>query len=137
MSGGHFDYKQYHVEEIARDMEGLQHDKTDPNDYSPEVYKEFDRIKNDLYRLAKEVKHVDWLLSGDDGEETFIENIKEGKEDTICKECENMNNSNSSCKLFSKKRKSYVTGKDESLFVYCVEINLIGNCKGFERKESE
>lgn len=110
MSGGHFDYQQYKIEEIADSVEvylnGHELDERDLEDYERDYEKGWydeDTIKyirkhkrtipnhmefgNDtLKELRKGLKilrkayvyaqRIDWLISGDDGEETFLERLK-------------------------------------------------------------
>ena len=73
MSGGHFDYHQYRIREIAESVEDIiQNSK-----YPPEV---LEKIKEGLDALKKAeiyTQRIDWLVSGDDGPETFLERLKE------------------------------------------------------------
>ena len=73
MSGGHFDYHQYRIREIAESIEDIiQNSK-----YPPEV---LEKIKEGLDALKKAeiyTQRIDWLVSGDDGPETFLERLKE------------------------------------------------------------
>ena len=55
MSGGHFDYKQYAVREIA------------------------DRIEHDIAWAY--AKRIDWMMSGDDSEESMHNRLKEELEE--------------------------------------------------------
>jgi hypothetical protein len=83
MSGGHFDYQQSRINDIADEIE-YQIDRNGETsefgytvDYSPEVIKEF---KNAVYQLRKAftyAQRIDWFLSGDDGEDTFHERLTE------------------------------------------------------------
>lgn len=81
MSGGHFDYKQYNLDYIADEVEQLilTNNSTELNEwgdtkgrhYSDKTIVEF---KNALHflRLAKiYAQRIDWLVSGDDGEDSF------------------------------------------------------------------
>lgn len=81
MSGGAFDYQQYKLEYIADEIEQLilTNDSTELNEwgdqkgrgYSDKTIVEF---KNAIYflRLAKiYAQRIDWLVSGDDGEDSF------------------------------------------------------------------
>ena len=81
MSGGHFDYKQYEIENIADEIEQiiLDNDSEEKDEwgdskghhYSAETIKEF-KIGLELLRKAQIYLHrIDWLISGDDGEDTF------------------------------------------------------------------
>jgi hypothetical protein len=98
MSGGRFDYNQYRIRDIADDIEqeikrsGKPLTKQEMKDYSwrgsdwyerypedkfhykypDEVIKEFERGYY-ILRLAEiYAQRIDWLLSGDDGDESFI-----------------------------------------------------------------
>jgi DNA repair ATPase RecN len=73
MSGGHFDYHQYRIREIAESVEDIIQNYK----YSPEV---LEKIKEGLDALKKAeiyTQRIDWLVSGDDGPETFLERLKE------------------------------------------------------------
>ena len=78
MSGGRFDYKQHHIEDIAEDIERVV--KTSSDEFTPETLDEL-REGVRVLRLAATYAHrIDWLLSGDDGEDTFHKRLKEEKE---------------------------------------------------------
>ncbi len=86
MSGGHFDYKQQHIYEIAclvedqiRNNNKVKGDSIfdEPNNFSENTLVEF-RKGVELLRKAKiYAQRIDWLLSGDDGEETFHKRLAE------------------------------------------------------------
>ena len=77
MSGGYFDYDQYRLIDIIN--------KLDERENSIEPDEKFDEVTEDLIQDAKVIaqlaqiflQRVDWLLSWDDGPETFKERIKE------------------------------------------------------------
>ncbi len=92
MSGGHFEYKQYHVHELAEEIDRLiarvyknrednKNSTDDPQhpdynwdrcyDYSDETLAKFVEARDALIKASKMVQRVDWLVSGDDGEEAF------------------------------------------------------------------
>lgn len=99
MSGGHFDYKQWHIEQIADsiqselDRQGKEKDESElymdkeyyidhPEErfnytYPEEVQEEFKKGISLLRKAAVYARRIDWLLSGDDGEDTFIKRLKE------------------------------------------------------------
>ena len=91
MSGGHFNHQQYAFEDIAQT---IQHD-IDINDsdekdqfgctlghhYSPEVIKRFKKAVRTLLQCSEMAHEIDWLLSGDSGEETFLNAWKEKRLD--------------------------------------------------------
>ena len=106
MSGGAFDYNQYKIRDIADDIEyqieknGKK--KTDEElkewPYQPDWYEKY---PEDLYhykypdeviekfkeavkilRIAEIYAHrIDWLLSGDDGEDSFLRRLKQDLEE--------------------------------------------------------
>ena len=89
MSGGFFQYQQYILQDIAAEIDEIieTNDSTDTNSYGedisyhlpPEILEKFKRTSHTLKQVAKMVQRVDWLLSGDDGEETFLERWQEDK----------------------------------------------------------
>jgi hypothetical protein len=87
MSGGHFDYKQYelsYIEDVLKDLIEQNDDETldefgdkRGRGYSEAVMNEF-RTTLLLLKLARTCVHrIDWLVSGDDSEETFLKRLKE------------------------------------------------------------
>lgn len=81
MSGGEFDYKQYQIGEIADAIELLIEDNLFKNDngycrnYSEKTLDELTAAVKAL-RIAEVYAHrVDWLVSGDDGEDTFHQRL--------------------------------------------------------------
>lgn len=112
MSGGHFDYQQYKIREIAdsideyvngrefdeETLQWMEHRRgwieddtwkyikenhhTEPNkyEYSPETIAEFKKAY-EILRIAEiYAQRIDWLLSGDDSEESFHKRLKEDLE---------------------------------------------------------
>lgn len=100
MSGGHFNYQQYRINDIADSIEqeviesgkpipesrwdywDRQHYKEHPEDAVNYAYPEsiLRRFEEAVYALKKAdiyAQRVDWLLSGDDGEESFEKRLKE------------------------------------------------------------
>ena len=108
MSGGHFDYYQWHIRDIIYSLEDytyghsldeedidyyiedhwledkekeyvIKNKHTVPNlyEYSKETIKEFKKGLAILRKAYVYAKRIDWLLSGDDGEESFHERLKE------------------------------------------------------------
>jgi hypothetical protein len=86
MSGGHFDYKQYQLGYIADEVEQLiidndnnekdQWGDTVGRHYSPETIEEFKRGLLLLKQAQVYVQRIDWLVSGDDGEDSFHSRLK-------------------------------------------------------------
>ena len=90
MSGGHFEYKDFHIHEIADEVENLicNNDSQEMDDfgypigrnYSPEVIEKFKQGYHHL-RMAEIYAHrIDWLVSGDDGERNFLKRLAEDLE---------------------------------------------------------
>jgi hypothetical protein len=91
MSGGYFNYDQYRIQYIADMIEQLilnnDSDKLDPYDYpigrhySKETMVEFEVGLDYLRKAIIYAQRIDWLVSGDDGEETFHERLKNDLEE--------------------------------------------------------
>ncbi len=87
MSGGYFDYHQGYITDIADSIKKLieiNDDKSlnewgDPvsQNYSPEVIAKFKKGLAHLRLAAIYVQRIDWLVSGDDGEKTFLTRLEE------------------------------------------------------------
>lgn len=103
MSGGYFDYNQHKIGYIAEDIQKLidrnGKEKTReelkeegyrdsdwykkyPEDlyhykYSDEIIEKFKEAVNILKKAEIYAQRVDWILSGDDGEESFLKRLKE------------------------------------------------------------
>lgn len=108
MSGGHFDYRQHHIHEIADSIEEYlngrkideddieyylkdswlddkekryikEHKRTIPNQYEYSK-KTLAKMRRGLQIIRKAyiyAQRIDWLLSGDDGEDSFLERLEE------------------------------------------------------------
>lgn len=75
MSGGHFDYKQFHINDIAESIaEYLKHNKYE---YSYDTRHNFRQAIYTLRLAAICAQRIDWLLSGDDSEEDFHTRLEE------------------------------------------------------------
>ena len=74
MSGGAFEYKQQVLEDLAEEIReiisSLYHDDRKEL-YTEETIKQFEDAIMFLKIAYKYVERIDWLLSADDGEETF------------------------------------------------------------------
>jgi hypothetical protein len=79
MSGGKYDYQQYHIGNIREQMYGdivLYSDC-----YQADTVAKFIEIHNHLVMAEIEVQRMDWLFSADDGEESFHERLAEETRD--------------------------------------------------------
>jgi len=91
MSGGHFDYKQYAISEIADSIEREleKQGKEIPehllwgyeDKFYPKYPTEIEQAMKDAVTALKVASiyahRVDWFLSDDDGEESFLLRLKE------------------------------------------------------------
>ena len=88
MSGGHFDYTQYLMEDVAVEIDNLieEHNSMSmkewlgcgPEDFYPrEVIKKFEEAAYTIRRAAVMVQRIDYLVSCDDGEESFLKRWKD------------------------------------------------------------
>lgn len=82
MSGGYFEYQQYHIQDIIEKLEEtkvkIEHD---------EEYHQYDKKKELLQEISNGIDYLslaqiytqrlDWLFSGDDGEDSFFERLEE------------------------------------------------------------
>lgn len=70
MSGGHFNYDQYRIDSIAESIESYIYDNNDDR-YTPETLDKFREAVVLLRKASVYAQRIDWLLSGDDSEESF------------------------------------------------------------------
>ena len=106
MSGGRFDYQQWQINEIAESIKQVivqnnvevpprEHERWDYDSngelydwakyyycFSDETIEKFKEAYKKLKEAYVYAQRVDWLLSGDDGEETFKKRLKEDLEAT-------------------------------------------------------
>ena len=106
MSGGHWDYLQYRFTDVVEDIQNIverngkektreelkNESWTDPEwyekypedkfyyEYPDEVIEEFNKGVEIIKQAQVYMQRIDWLLSGDDGEESFIKRLKEDLE---------------------------------------------------------
>lgn len=89
MSGGHFNYQQHRLEDIAQEIDHLieTNDSTELDQwgseigfqYPPEIIEKFKLTAKTLRQANAMVHRVDWLVSGDDGDGTFLKAWEEQK----------------------------------------------------------
>lgn len=81
MSGGHFDYRQHVINDIAESIQSLiDHNDSENQDayergFSPEVIAKLQEGVLTLRKAYAYAHRIDWLVSGDDGEATFLEKL--------------------------------------------------------------
>jgi len=76
MSGGYFNYKQFRVNDLAYEI-GLVIGDNHKYKFTSKTIREFRKAIRILRKGAVYAQRIDWLISGDDGEETFHERLKE------------------------------------------------------------
>jgi len=88
MSGGYFDYSQYNITRIADDVDSLirNNDLTELDEwgkyrsgrnFSPEVIVKFKEALKLLRAAEVYAQRIDWLVSGDDSEQSFLKRLEE------------------------------------------------------------
>ena len=99
MSGGHFDYAQHCISDILNKIEKIiasnnleisegnkpkddwGFDEQSYYEYPPHIIEEFKNAVKYLKIAQVYAQRVDWLVSGDDGEESFITRLAEDLKD--------------------------------------------------------
>ena len=87
MSGGYFDYWQYHIARIADDVDTLIRNNEDNelnewgntrgSHYPVEVIEKFKEALICLRQAEIYAQRIDWLVCGDDNEDSFLERLRE------------------------------------------------------------
>ena len=87
MSGGHFDYNQWKLQMIADEIEQLiiDNDSDEKNDWGDTKGYHFNEDTIRQFKAAVAllrvsytfVQRIDWLVSGDDGEDSFHRRLKD------------------------------------------------------------
>ena len=87
MSGGYFNdrgYEYYKVEQFADELEVEIQNNNKPDEYeydapnlSPETIKYLRKQLRQMRKTAEIMRHIDYLYSGDHGEDSFMERVKE------------------------------------------------------------
>ena len=90
MSGGHFQYKQWEIGNMADEVEQLIIDNDSEeldewacsigHHYGKETMEEFKKALSLLRQAHIYVQRIDWLVSGDDGEDSFHSRLKHDME---------------------------------------------------------
>jgi len=91
MSGGHFDYQQYRIGQIADDIQLLidNNDSTERNEWGDTRGRGYPKEVLDKFREAVKVlrtaqvyaQRIDYLVCGDDGEESFLKRLEKELKD--------------------------------------------------------
>lgn len=86
ISGGHFEYNQHRFSDVAESIQYLidnnvyvdfvdEYGRTE--EYPLEIIDKFKEAAHWCNRAAEMVQRIDWLVSGDDGEESFLSRWEE------------------------------------------------------------
>jgi len=87
MSGGHFNYNQYRINEIADEIKNIiknnnvRNEFGHPGDIPDDVIDDFKEAVRLLEKASVYVQRIDWFISDDDGVESFRERLKEDLEE--------------------------------------------------------
>ena len=88
MSGGYFDHQQYRLGQMADEIEEViatnSGNDVGFNSFSEETLNEFRHAIALLKKAQVYVHEIDWLLSGDTGEERFHERLINSLEKLKC-----------------------------------------------------
>jgi uncharacterized protein YoaH (UPF0181 family) len=71
MSGGHFNYIQNRLTEVMEEIQELM----DSGEYSAEVIDKMGEGLRSVQMAQCFITRIDWLASGDDGEESFLKRL--------------------------------------------------------------
>ena len=78
MSGGYFNYEQKYINEIALAIDDLLvNNHSNEDTYSPEIIEQFKVGLSSLKVASIYAQRIDWLVSGDDGEQSFLGRLKD------------------------------------------------------------
>ena len=89
MSGGHFDYDQYKIRQIADEVEqiilknGEKRERRESwedeyyYNYPPEVIEKFKEGLDIIRKAEIYAQRIDWLVCGDDGPESFLRRLEQ------------------------------------------------------------
>ncbi len=80
MSGGAFNHNDYHIRDIARQIEEIIRDNEERPVYDADTINHFRETVKLLHRADVMVHRIDWMISGDDGEDTFHKRLREDLE---------------------------------------------------------
>ena len=89
MGGGHFDYQNHVLFEITESIDvaiinnNVKNDSDFCTEYSNDTLEKFRFVSKQLHLLNDLVHHVDYLLSGDLGEDSFNERWKKSIQSSL------------------------------------------------------
>ena len=89
MSGGHFNHNNYIYYQVYQFADELEHEiernnTKDEWGYAPSLSEETLNLLRqkviEIRKISEEMRHIDYLYSGDHGEESFMERMKNQNE---------------------------------------------------------
>jgi hypothetical protein len=87
MSGGHFNYEQDRINDIADAVDDLIANNEGDREYRKSVINEFKIGLDHLRKAAIYAQRIDWLVSEDDGEESFLMRLRDELQGLDNKQC--------------------------------------------------
>lgn len=82
MSGGYFDYAQHRIEDIANTIEDvIAKNEEQEFKFGHKTIKKFTEGVKALRIAGIYAQRIDWLLSSDDGESSFLQRLKSDLEE--------------------------------------------------------
>ena len=78
MSGGRFNYMQYNIQDIIEELEMLDLDELEEVDAITQS--NYFALIAELKKCQVHMQRLDWLLSGDDGQETYHKRLADDLE---------------------------------------------------------
>lgn len=76
MSGGHFNFSEYAISDIYNEIQRVI-DEEDGYNFNSETISEFQKGIRLLKEARVYARRIDYLLSGDDGEDTFHQRLED------------------------------------------------------------
>ena len=83
MSGGTFDHQDWVVSQLADQMRDIIESAENENQYSEETMAVLMQAEKHLRLAAVYIHRIDWLVAGDDGEDTFHARLEQDIEDRL------------------------------------------------------
>ena len=83
MSGGHFNYIQNSMEDVVDEIQQIINTNEVPDEYgyaqnyTKNTISKFKSAQAQILKAAEMIRRIDWLVSGDDGEDYFHKYWKE------------------------------------------------------------
>jgi len=86
MSGGRFNYDQYRIDQIANEIDDLifhngsneldEYGELKHQNYPPDIIETFKEAANTLRKAYVYAQRIDWLVCGDDSDDSFRKRLE-------------------------------------------------------------